>query len=151
MKTAKNLFLWTGILLLIIFGMRIFGMFENIITTDKAFLYLLISGILLTMTGFHLEARTIETKSRLQERNKQSQKRYSLYAILSCFGIIVLLMSSCSPKSDNRPRYKVYANNARDYRVKLVDSPAKQMVTMRMGFMVGDTVLCNNKLVVVLP
>lgn len=88
----KKLFLFTGLALLLCFTLRMFGVGENIIHTDKQWLSLLGFGLLSSMIGFVIESYQIVPLSTYQLHNKRMRIRSCWYCILLITPLMVLLL-----------------------------------------------------------
>lgn len=87
----KTIFLLLGLALLICFGLRMFGVGENIIHTDKQWLSLLGFGLLFSIIGFVIESYQIVPLSTYQLQNKRMRIRSCWYCILLLAPLIILL------------------------------------------------------------
>jgi len=85
----KHILMIIGSLLLIAFGLRVFGFLSAFVTTDRGFFSLLFGGIVVCMSGFWLESYQQKPTNVYQERHRKSQMASCRNAI--CLSMLVLL------------------------------------------------------------
>ena len=82
-----------GTLLVLMFVLRMFGIFENFIKTDiQWFLYLFV-GMLIFLTGFLYEIKSEETLSSFSQKRKKEKLNNCSNAIYLVLIVIVFLIS----------------------------------------------------------
>lgn len=81
-----------GLLAIIAFGLRMFGIGDTVITTDKQWLMLFFGGIGLFMIGFLIESYQLKPVSEFYKRRRKQMIRYCWYAILPLVGMITMLL-----------------------------------------------------------
>ncbi len=81
-----------GIACLAIFGFRMFGLGEAIITTDAQWLSFLFGGMLLAMIGFFIESYQLKPLSKYQIDNRRKRIRYCWYTIIAILIIPILFL-----------------------------------------------------------
>lgn len=91
MKQLSYILQCAGILVLVIFVMRMFGLLEKYITTDKQWFALLFIGQLLSVGGFLLEAIIRQPITQHQVRSRKNQIRYLSYATFCLAALTILL------------------------------------------------------------
>jgi len=81
MKVAYYFTMVVSFLLLGVFGLRMFGVFKDIIVTDKAWLMFLFTGIFFAFIWMRIEALLQPVLSRAQARQRKSMIRSSWYGL----------------------------------------------------------------------
>ena len=83
-----------GILMLIVFGARMFGFLETFIVHDVPWLCLLFGGILVCMLGFWIEEYQTIPLSRIQKERRVSKMAACRNAVCLCMVVLIMLLSS---------------------------------------------------------
>lgn len=89
MKALSVILMWLGTAILVVFALRMFGFFEQYITTDKAWLSLLFIGLLTACLGFRLEENFITPTN--DHAVYQQKVRKSALRNCLCLCAVVLL------------------------------------------------------------
>ena len=82
----------TGLALLIVFGLRLFMVFETLITTDKQLFCLLFGGMLVYCIGELMNSYMIQPLNSYQYRRKRALINNMIMAILLTGGVLLTLL-----------------------------------------------------------
>lgn len=83
-----------GLVLLCVFGLRMFGIFSAFITTDKLWLTFLFAGLLVCMSGFWLEEYQSVPVNAFQEGNRRRKMGACRNAICLCAVVLLFIAAS---------------------------------------------------------
>lgn len=85
----KYIMIFLGLILLLMFGVRMFGLLSAFITTDAVLLALLFGGITMCMSGFWIESYQIKPVNEYEKSQRKKQMDSCRNAI--CLSMVVLL------------------------------------------------------------
>ena len=94
MKTFYIALQICGILLLLVFGVRMFGVFSTFITTDRVWLTFLFGGLLVCMGGFWLEEYQYVPVNAFQVDNRRKKMAACRNAICLCAVVLLFIVAS---------------------------------------------------------
>lgn len=84
----------SGVVILLIFTLRLFGIFSSYITLDIQWMSLLFIGLFVSCLGFYLEAKSIVPQSSFQARNRKLQMNSMRNALLLTSIILIFILST---------------------------------------------------------